>query len=190
MTSLSKNEMRSNRELRDQFMSIGVFEHHQLVSPTIDSYDISVGLATLWTKLCETVKVNRISLDKSSILSLHERVARVFGQEPGEFRDPEGWCSFLEECDADGVYEDADSMYEEDLGGYVESWVFSALYWNHLTRFRLATAWLFMNALRVQYGHETCSLPLANLGRFLDRLSGSGPPMGDGQTFSPDDYSK
>jgi hypothetical protein len=69
------------------------------------------------------------------------------------------------------------------------SWIFSALYWDHVTRFKLATAWFFTNAIRIQHKLPEYRVSLDRLGPFLASLSGSGPPIYDGQTFYPDDYS-
>jgi hypothetical protein len=66
---------------------------------------------------------------------------------------------------------------------------FSPPYWDHLTKFRLSTAWLFTNAIRIRHKLPEYGLALDKLGAFLVSLSGSGPTIYDGQTFSPDDYS-
>jgi hypothetical protein len=107
---------------------------------------------------------------------MNERIARSFGMDAGIFRNKEGWASFLDEG---GNTED----------GPVYSWIFSTLYRDHLTKFRLSTAWLFTNAIRIQHKLPEYGLALDKLGAFLVSLSGSGPPIYDGQTFSPDDYS-
>ena len=94
----------------------------------------------------------------------------------GIFRNKECWQVFLDEM---GNTEN----------GPEYNWVFSTLYWDHLTKFRLSTAWLFTNAIRIQYKLPEYGLALDKLGAFLDSLSGSGPPIYDGQTFFLDDYS-
>lgn len=168
-----------SRELSEQFRSVAVFEHHQLVRPTIDVSDISGRLAALWTRISAAIKRAPLSLKQLDVMSLHVQVASAFDEAPGDFRDADAWSSFLDECEAENTH-DGDKHFE--------SWALSTLYWNHLTKFRLATAWMLMNARRVQRGQGTCQLPVANLGAFLDSLSSSGPPIYDGQTFYPDDY--
>ena len=69
------------------------------------------------------------------------------------------------------------------------SWIFAALYWDHLSRFKLATTWFFVNAIRIQHGLPEYRLTLDKLGPFLGSLSGAGPPTSDGQTFYPEVYS-
>ena len=63
------------------------------------------------------------------------------------------------------------------------------LYWNHLTEFKLATAWLFVNRVETEVGFPVYHLKLERLGEFLESLSDAGPPVYDGQTFYPDRYS-
>ncbi|HCG52441.1 MAG TPA: hypothetical protein DEX10_03450, partial [Betaproteobacteria bacterium] len=89
------------------------------------------------------------------------------------------WSKFVQECGS--IDEDPSHTF---------SWIMSALYWGHLTRLRLPTAWLYTNALRAQHGLPEYRLSLSKLGGFLNALAGSGPPVYDGQTFYPDAYSE
>jgi hypothetical protein len=160
-----------------KFMPIAIMEHHQLVEPRIDIYDISVRLEQLWAEI--EIETGTKSFDTSArcIMALNRRIAESLGEETGAFRKETDWLVFVAECG--GMDEDP---------GHVSSWILSQLYWNHLTKFKLATTWLLVNALRLQTGLPENRLTVEKLGLFLGSLSGSGPPVYDGQTFYPDSY--
>ena len=171
-----------DREIRERFMPIAVLEHHQMVDPVLSHFDIGDRLGLLWPEIRRDAESRSFTLDAASILSVNERVARSLGVEDGcVFRNRDGWADFVGELESVGSIDDDPS--------HVCSWIFSELYWNHLARCKLATAWFFTNAIRIQHGLPEYRLTLNNVGRFLDSLSGSGPPLNDGQTFDPDDYS-
>ena len=162
--------------VRQKFMPIAILEHHQMIDPVLDVYDICDRLGPVWLEIRREAQAHTVTLDAHCIQSINERIARSLGMDAGIFRNKEGWASFL---DGGGITED----------GPVYNWIFSTLYWDHLTKFRLSTAWLFTNAIRIQHKLPEYGLALDKLGAFLDSLSGSGPPIYDGQTFSPEDYS-
>jgi len=168
-------------EARRLFMPIAVMEHHQMLHPQVDVYDICERLWGLWQQVAKEAGDMAYRLDAEVILALNARVAAVLGGEPGEFADRAGWSAFLDEL------REAGSLDEDD--GHVCNWIFSQLYWQHLTRFRLATVWILVNALNLQRGRPLNTLSLEKLGSFLDRLSAAGPPIHDGQTFFAQDYS-
>jgi hypothetical protein len=166
-------------EARRLFMPVAVMEHHQAFHPELDTYDICERLGRLWREIRSEKK--NYGLDADEIWAFHARVASALSGEPGEFADRPGWRAFVDELCAAGTV--------EVQGGQAYNWIFAQLYWCHLTRFRLATVWLFVNALRLQHGHPLHHLSLEKLGSFLDSLSGAGPPISDGQTFYAEDYS-
>ncbi len=168
-----------DREMRQLFIPIAVIEHHHMLEPALSVYDICDRLGHIWVEIQEEARANTFTLDADCVLRTNERIASSFNAKPGAFLDKDDWPSFIEAC----------GSIEEDTA-HTLSWIFSALYWNHLTRFKLATVWLFTNAIRIQYGLPEYRLTLEKLGAFLDSLSGSGPPLYDGQTFYPEDYSK
>lgn len=170
---LTENE----RMMRKKFMPIAVLEHHQMIDPVLDVYDICDRLGPMWLDIRQEAQACAFTLDADCIQGINERIARSLGMDAGIFRDKEGWASFI------------NSTSIEDEPAYVCSWIFSSLYWNHLTQFRLSTAWLFTNAIRIQHKLPEYGLELDKLGDFLESLSGSGPPIYDGQTFYPEDYS-
>jgi hypothetical protein len=149
-----------------------------MIDPVLSVHDICDRLGSVWLEVRCEAQAHTFTLDAACIQSINERIARSLGMDAGIFRDKEGWASFLEECGS-----------IEDDPGHVCSWIFSTLYWNHLTQFRLSTAWLFTNAIRIRHNLPEYGLELDKLGAFLDSLSGSGPPIYDGQTFYPEDYS-
>lgn len=165
-------------ELRELFIPIAVVEHHQMPVPHLDVFDISDRLAGIWIEFKKETQTNLFTLDTSCILAINTRIAKSLNGEPGTFRDEEHWKPFIAAC----------GRIEEDPA-HVSSWIFSALYWKYLTQFKLSTAWLFINAFRLQHGFSTYRLSMNKLGAFLDSLSASGPPIYDGQTFYPEDYS-
>jgi len=165
----------NQRMTRQKFLPIAILEHHQMNDPALNVYNICDRLGALWLEIRREAQANAFTLDADCIQSINERIARSFGTDAGIFRNKEGWVSALE----DVVTED----------GAVHNWLFSLLYWDHITKFRLSTAWLFTNAIRIQDKFPEYDLRLDKLGAFLESLSGSGPPTYDGQTFYPEDYS-
>jgi len=168
---LTENE----RMMRKKFMPIAVLEHHQMLDPVLNAFDICDRLGPVWLEIQREAQARTFTLDADCIQSINERIARSLGMDAGIFRNKEGWANVL------------DGIITED--GPVYNWMFSALYWDHLTKFRLSTAWLFTNAIRIQHQLPECGLALDKLGAFLDSLSASGPPIYDGQTFSLESYS-
>lgn len=171
----------NERMMRQMFLPIAVLEHHLMTEPALSPYDICDRLGQVWSQIQQEAAANAFTLEPNSVLSVNERIARSLGADAGEFRNRDGWASFVGELTSIGSIEDDPS--------HMCSWIFSALYWNHLTRFKLATAWLFTNAIRLQHKLPEYRVTLDRLGPFLNSLSGSGPPIYDGQTFYPEDYS-
>jgi hypothetical protein len=171
---LTENE----RIMWESFRAIAVLEHHQMIDPVLDIYDICDQLHAIWLEVRREAEASTLTLDADCAQNINERIARSFGRNAGIFRDKEGFSCFVDEC----------GSVEEDPS-HVCSWIFSALYWNYLTQFRLSTAWLFVNAIRIQHKLPEYKLKRDRLGAFLESLSGSGPPLYDGQTFDPGGYS-
>jgi hypothetical protein len=179
---LTENE----RMMRKKFMPIAVLEHHQMIGPVLSAYDICDRLGPVWLEIRREAQAGTFTLDADCIQGINERIARSLGMDAGIFRDKEGWARFIDACAS--ITGSIEASIEDDPA-HICSWILSALYWNHLTQFRLSTAWLFMNAIRIQHKLPEYGLELDKLGAFLDSLSGSGPPIYDGQTFYPEDYS-
>lgn len=165
------------REGRRLFMPIAVIEHHVLASQMLSASDLAQRLFEVWEELRTVAQSGKIDLRSDSILRVNALIARAFGAEPGKFSDEDDWTRFVEMC---GNIEEAPAQ--------TLSWIFSDLYWNRLSSFKLSTAWLYTNALRVQHGLPELHLKFDRLGPFLESLSGSGPPLYDGHTFYPEDY--
>ena len=171
----------NERMMRERFMPIAVLEHHQMTDPVLSPSDICARLGPLWAEIHREAEANAFTLNADSVLSVNERVARSLDMIGGEFRNKDRWASFVGDLGNVGSIEVDPS--------HTCSWIFSALYWDHLTRFKLASAWFFTNAIRIQHKLPEYRLTLDKLGHFLDSLSGSGPPIYDGQVFSPEEYS-
>ncbi len=157
-------------------MPIATVEHHLLVEPTLSTYDLAERLVGVWDEIRLQAGAGEMNFQPDCILSLNAKIARAFNAVPGVFNGEDDWAEFVDACNFQEGPEQA------------LSWIFSALYWQRLTRFKLATAWLYMNAIRAQHAMPTLHLTLNRLGPFLESLSGSGPPLYDGQTFYPENY--
>lgn len=168
----------NERMMRKKFMPIAVLEHHQMIDPVLSVYDICDRLGPMWLEIRREAQAYAFTMDADCVQSINDRIARSLGMDAGIFRDKEGWASFID------TYPSI-----EDDPVHICSWILSMLYWNHLSQFRLSTAWFFTNAIRIQHKLPEYGLELDKLGAFLDSLSGSGPPIYDGQTFYPEDYS-
>jgi hypothetical protein len=166
-----------DRRHSELYLSIATVEHHLLPHSTLSTYDIAERLVFVWRSIKEDIDSGALPSGVDCIRSINKRIAASLESESGELLNEHKWLLFTDACGS-----------IKDNPEQVLSWLFSSLYWNHLTKFKFATAWLYMNALRVQYGLPAIHLTLQNLGRCLASLSGSGPPLYDGQTFYPDDY--
>lgn len=160
-----------------RFRAVALMEKHLTADLVLDIHEIEDRLDRLWHEIEREAKTGAFTLAADSILDLHERIARSLGVPAGTFLERDDWLEFVE-----------DLGDIEESPGHTLSWVFSTLYWKHLSRLRLATAWLFDSALRSWFGYPEVGLPLDELGRFLGSLAGSGPPIYDGQTFFVHDY--
>jgi hypothetical protein len=165
--------------MRQLFMPIAVTERHVQTCSQLSTYDLAERLVEVWGELEKDALSEAISLQPDCILGINARIAKAMDAEPGTFNRESDWPQFVEAC----------GSIEEDPC-QVLSWIFSALYWDRLTRFKLSTAWLYTNALRVQLRLPALYLSFDRLGPFLESLSGSGPPLYDGQTFYLEDYAR
>ena len=150
-----------------------------MIAPVLSVYDICDRLGPVWLEIRREAQAQCFTLDADCVQSINERIARSLGMDAGIFRNKEGWARFM--LDTSGAIEDDPA--------HVCSWMLSALYWDHLTQLRLSTAWFFTNAIRIQHKLQEYGLELDKMGPFLESLSASGPPLYDGQTFYPEDYS-
>ncbi len=164
---------------REMFMAIAIVEHHISPLAKYSTYDLCEIFEHVWKIIEKEAKHTKFALDISSVMTIHSELCNSVELEIGNFLNEEEWKNLIDEC-GDEIEEDP---------GHVISWIFSSLYWDHLTQLKLITAWLYTNALRVQQGLPIFRLSVGNIGDFLDSLSGSGPPIHDGQTFFPDTYS-
>jgi hypothetical protein len=158
-------------------MPIAVVEHHRLLSPNLSPLDICKRLETLWYEIRQEAEMRAFTLQPESIVDINKRVSSVLDIGDCIFLDREGWLNFIK-----------DLPNIEDDPSHICSWIFSTLYWNHLVQCRLATAWFFVNAIRIQNALPEYRLSLSRIGEFLDSLSRAGPPLFDGQTFYPEHY--
>lgn len=166
------------RQRRDALLHLGIVEHHLLRDRTLSVIDICDRLVPVEDSV---LKLNGdISLSDTFAMKINKMVTNALGQPDGTFEREDQWQSLIS-----GI---------EDSGGFQEDpahcsgWIFSSLYWDNLTVCQFTSAWFFTNALRAKYQLPPLQLTPQNLGQFLDSLSGSGPPIYDGQTFFPDQY--
>ncbi|KIP88633.1 MULTISPECIES: hypothetical protein [Pseudomonas] len=165
------------KRARALFMPIAVLEHHAAVDPKLSIYEICDQLEKVWIQVTEEVRTGSFGLGATAIQHLNKLVSESLDADAIEFKRPETWSDFFSECGA--IEDDVDSVC---------SWLFSELYWNRLTAARLATSWMYINAVRLRTGHSQIAFSLDKLGPLLESLSGSGPPIYDGQSFSLGDY--
>ena len=140
---------------RELFMPIAVFEHHQLANDELDVYDICKRLGALWERLKGESLSKKITFSADCVTSINKSIADALETEPGSFKDRDTWQEFVEASGGDGGEQDA----------YL-SWVFSELYWNRLSRLKLATCWFFTNLINLQRQDPIYKLSLDKLGPF------------------------
>lgn len=165
------------KRARALFISIAVLEHHAAIEPKLSIYEICDQLENAWRQVAEEVRAGLFGFDVTSIQRLNRLLSECLGADLIQFKGAETWSDFVSECGP--IDEDMDSVC---------SWLFSELYWNRLAGARLATSWMYINAVRLRAGRPEVSFALDKLGPFLESLSGSGPPLYDGQSFSLRDY--
>ncbi|MDH5731464.1 MAG: hypothetical protein OEZ58_20965 [Gammaproteobacteria bacterium] len=167
------------KEAREMFMAVAVIEHHISSLQKFSTYELCEKFADVWGIFEKKALSKEVKLDASYVMDINNEIANSLELEEGKFNKEEEWKNLLESCG---------DMLEEDPE-HVISWIFSSLYWDHLTQVKLVTAWFYANSLRTQLDLPIFRLSTSNLGRFLDALSGSGPPIYDGQTFYPERFS-
>lgn len=167
------------RKAREMFMAIAAVEHHCSSLYSFSTYDLCEIFSAVWASVEKRALSKGLTLDSAPVMEIGAELAKLLCIAEGQFLNEEKWQALIVDC---GCAIDEDPSH-------VMSWIFSALYWDHLSQLRLVTTWLYVNGLRVQKNLPIYCLSLNNLGLFLNDLSGSGPPIYDGQTFYPDSYS-
>ena len=168
---------------RDMFMAIAAFEHHQRLDNSLDQFDICLRLYDIWLQVSNDARTGIFTFEEDSVLSVNHLIANTLKGEPSIFQNSSEWSKFMEELQTINTIE----QHIKEDPAHTISWMFSQLYWNHITTFRLSTIFIYTNAIRIQYGLEESRLILDKLGPFLGSLSCAGPPISDGQQFYPDD---
>jgi hypothetical protein len=166
------------RQRRDALLHLGIVEHHLLRDRTLSVFDICERLIPIQDAVLELD--GDVILDRSSVIRINNMVTRALGQRDGTFEREDEWQNLISGIEDGGGF-DQDPAH-------ASGWIFSSLYWDHLTLCQFASAWFFTNAIRAKYQIPPLQLAPHNLGQFLGSLSGSGPPINDGQTFFPDQY--
>jgi hypothetical protein len=170
--------MKVNREL----LPLATFEHVQAANwlngqPTIDKYDICEKIDPVRVYIFDIAKQKHLILTAEFILDVNRRlVSNLNGCLSANFKDPDEWQIFI-----DGLQEasDPEPIGVRDCG----AWIISQLLWNHLTTLRLLTAYLIVDGLAIQQGTPRLNLGQSGLGRFIDDLSSSGPPIYDAENM-------
>ena len=170
--------MLMNSARRNEVLHIGVVEQHLLCDRSLSAYDISDRLIPIQDGLRSSPDI--VALDETSVMDVNRSVAKALLQEEGTFEGREEWKSSITAINELGGF-----MADHD---HLTGWLFAALYWDHLTVCRFATAWLFTEAIRMQNELPQLQVSFAELGPYLKSLAGAGPPLHDGQTFWPQSY--
>ena len=168
---------------RDMFMAIAAFERHQRLDNSLDQFDICLRLYDIWLQVSNDARTGTFTFEEDSVLSVNLLIANTLKGEPSIFQNSSDWSKFLEELQTINTIE----QHIKEDPAHTISWMFSQLYWKHISTFRLSTVFIYTNAIRIQYGLEENRLILDKLGPFLGSLSSAGPPISDGQHFYPDD---
>ncbi|TWU43558.1 hypothetical protein Poly51_63360 [Rubripirellula tenax] len=168
------------RRRRDELLPIGLVEHHLLGDRALSSYDIAERLIPIHDAVIESA--DSVAIDSKSVMIINNSVTDALGQPVGEFVRIEDWDSLNE------MIEDCGGFTEDPA--HIAGWLFSSLYWDNLTACRFATAWFFTDAILINHRMPMLELQNKDIGGFLSALSGSGPPILDGQTFFPTQYKR
>ena len=168
------------QKARKMFMPLAIVEHHISSLQSFSTCEICEILAKAWDSTEKLAKSKQFSFETSSVLEINGYLSKAFNLEHGEFLKEEEWGLLIKETE---------EVIEEDPL-HILNWIFSTLYWDHLTQLKLITALFYTNALRVQYGLPVYFLAFDKIGSFLETLSGSGPPIYDGQTFFLESHSQ
>ncbi|BDD10316.1 hypothetical protein FUAX_27480 [Fulvitalea axinellae] len=171
---------------KDEFglYPIAVIEHHLLAQTdkvNLSTYDICKNLNELWGSLRKEEREEKQLIDVDFILKINGLVAESLNITPRKtFKDAQAWDNVIET-------ETQEFSISEDKYHW-RCWMFSELYWNQLETLKISTCWFFYNVFNLTYGLPEEWLVMGKIGDFLDSLSGSGPPLFDGQTFYPEEY--
>lgn len=101
-----------------------------------------------------------------------EIVSKIEGGKDTDFRNLEGWQSFMDELTVE--FSLGETPFSES-GAYILSQLFSS----HLTTFRLLTAWLLVDALGRCLGEPKLTISQQGMGLLLCHLSDGGSPIYD-----------
>lgn len=166
------------RRRRDGLSHLGIVEHHLIRDRGLSVNDICERLIPVQDNVLESNF--DVSLDPSSVMKINNMVAHSLEQPEGTFEREHEWKTLISGLEDAGGFE-SDPQH-------ASGWLFSSLYWDHLTVCQFASAWFFTDAVRLKYQEPPLQLGPNGIGPFLDSLSGSGPPVYDGQTFFPDEF--
>ena len=107
--------------MRQMFLPIAILEHHQMIDPKLNIYEICERLGRLWPEIRREAQACTFTLDAHCIQGIKRESRNRSAWMPGYFE--EGGQVFLDEITEDGPE---------------YNWAFSALYWDHLSKFGLS----------------------------------------------------
>ena len=168
-----------NKDRTINFETMAIAERHFESLNRYSVSEIRQIFSDLWPIFEQMAKEKECSLSPECISNINKTISEAFEKESSEFIAVDSWRSFVDECGA----------YITDDPEHVFAWIFSSIYWNHVTSFKFSTALLFCSAFRVQHGFTPIFVAPENMAAFLHSLAASGPPAHDGQTFYLDRYS-
>jgi len=82
------------RLMRQMFLPIAILEHHQMIDPSLNVYEICERLGPLWLEIRREARACTFTLDAHCIQGINERIARSLGMDAGIFATTRGWPSF------------------------------------------------------------------------------------------------
>jgi len=76
--------------MRQMLLPIAIVEHHQMIDPRLNVYEICERLGPLWLKIRREAQACTFTLDAHCIQGINERIARSLGMNAGIFRNKRG----------------------------------------------------------------------------------------------------
>lgn len=175
-------------KLKSKFLALAILEHHMFSSwklkdqtfyQKFDVYEICERLNSLWIDTRKDILDKEVKFNKNFILELNIKIRdKLDIKQDNSFSNIEEWGRFIEDINTtDGTWD-------------VRSWVFSHIYWGQLPCFKISTCWFYYNIFNMKHNLPEEWLVKEKIWAFLESLSSTWPPIYDGQTFYPHEYTK
>ena len=136
-------------------------------------------LTNVWQQLKKQAERQAIDLTSESVHKINQAISSQFNtQENSTFRNLVAWNEFLNDTVADRD----EYVSKTNISG-TEAWFIAILFHDHLEIFRLATAWMFINAINIQSDKPELNLSTTKLSKLKTDLRSAGFPDWDGENL-------